>query len=134
MFWGTLQKNSSKERFMLNLALNFSLATATLFLAVLFIPGLQFEHILTIVPTCFILGLMNFLIRPLLVFMGMDVTPARIGTFAFVMNWVLLNVGIGLVDEFDEYSWMGALFGAVLMGLLQAILWAWDFKGRKPVT
>jgi putative membrane protein len=119
---------------MLNLALNFSLASVALFLAVFFIPGLQFEHILTIVPTCFILGFMNFLIRPLLVYMGMDVTPLRIGIFSFIMNWVFFNVGIGLLDEFDEYSWIGAFFGAVLMGLIQAVLWTWDIRGRKPIT
>lgn len=119
---------------MLNLAINFSLATACLFLAVLFIPGLQFEHVLTIVPTCFILGLMNFLVRPLMVWMGIDVTIGKIGLFSFVLNWLLFNVGIGLLDEFDEVSWIGALFGAVLMGLIQAILWGWDMKRTKPIT
>jgi len=119
---------------MLNLAINFSLATATLFVAVLFIPGLQFEHILTIVPTCFILGLMNFLIRPMMVYLGIDVTLMKIGLFSFVMNWLLFNVGIGLLDEFDEVSWVGALFGAVLMGLIQAILWGVDMKRTKPIT
>lgn len=119
---------------MLNLAINFSLATATLFLAILFVPGLQFEHVLTIIPTCFILGLTNFLVRPIMVYLGIDVTIGKIGLFSFVINWILFNVGIGLLDEFDEVSWIGALFGAVLMGLIQAILWGLDMKRTKPIS
>lgn len=119
---------------MLNLAINFSLATATLILAVLLVPGLEFEHILTIVPTCFILGFLNFLIRPMMVMLGIDVSPLRIGLFSFVLNLLFLNVGIGLLDEFDDFSWTGAFFGAVILGLIQAILWDLDMKGRKPVT
>ncbi len=119
---------------MLNLAINFSLATATLILAVLLIPGLEFENILTIVPTCFILGFVNFLIRPIMVMLGIDVSPVKIGIFSFFLNWFMFNVGVGLLDEFDDFSWTGAFFGAVLMGLFQAILWGIDMKGRKPVT
>lgn len=119
---------------MLNLAINFSLATATLILAILLIPGLEFEHILTIVPTCFILGFLNFLIRPMMVMLGIDVSPLKIGIFGFVLNLLMLNVGIGLLDEFDDFSWTGAFFGALLLGLFQAILWGLDMKGRKPIT
>jgi hypothetical protein len=43
-------------------------------------------------------------------------------------------VGLGLLDAFNNQSWMGAFFMAVLMGLFQVFLVRIDETGRKPVT
>lgn len=119
---------------MLNLALNFTLPLFILIVAVAFFPQLEISHILSIVPTAFIIGFMNFLIRPSMVILGIDLTTLRIGLFSFFLNWLFFNVGFGLLDAFDDQSWIGAFFGALLMGVFQVFLVRIDENERKPIT
>lgn len=119
---------------MQNLALNFILPAFLLLLAVFTSSQLEISHIISFVPTVFILGFMNFLIRPLMVMMGIEETPLKTGLFAFSLNWPLFNVGLGLLDAFDDQSWIGAFFLALLMAVFQVFLVRIDETGEKPVT
>lgn len=119
---------------MQNLALNFTLPALLLILSVLASTQLEISHIISLVPTAFILGFVNFLIRPFMVILRIDLTSFRIGIFSFILNWLFFNVGLGLLDAFDDQSWIGALFLAVLMAIFQVFLVRIDETGRKPVT
>lgn len=119
---------------MRNLALNFALPAFLVLLAVFTSTQLEISHIISLVPTVFILGFMNFLIRPIMIMLGMELTSLRIWLFAFALNWPFLNVGLGLLDAFDDQSWIGALFLALLMAIFQVLLVRVDEAERKPVT
>lgn len=119
---------------MINLALNFALPAFIMVAAMALFPQLEVSHIISFVPSTFIIGFMNFLIRPVMVILGIDLSPMKVGLFSFVLNWLFFNVGIGLLDAFDDQSWFGAFFGAVLMAIFQLFLVRIDETGRKPVT
>jgi putative membrane protein len=118
----------------LNLALNLALTFTALILVTLFVPYVQMPHILTLIPTTLLIGFMNFLIRPMMVMLGIDLTSGKVFGFTLILNWLFFNVGLGLLDEFDEQGWVGAFFGALFMAILQIIFLRIDYKRRKPIT
>ena len=119
---------------MLNLALNLAATALIMVLVPLFVPFVQMPHILTIIPTILIIGFMNFLLRPMMVLLGIELTYLRTMILALVLNWPFMNVGYGLLDEFDEQSWLAAFFGALLMSLFQIVVLNIDWNRRKPIT
>lgn len=119
---------------MLNLALNLAATALIMVLVPLFVPFVQMPQILTIIPTILIIGFMNFLLRPMMVLLGIDLTYSRTLILSLVLNWPFMNVGYGLLDEFDEQSWLAAFFGALLMSFFQILILKLDWNRRKPIT
>lgn len=82
-----------------------------------FVPGIHVDGFTAALIAAFFLGLVNTLIRPLLLLFTMPVTLLTLGTFIFVINgtlfWLVGSVLRGfIVDGF----WHGVL-GAVLYSI-----------------
>lgn len=82
-----------------------------------FVPGIQVAGFTGALVAAFLLGLVNALIRPLLVLLTLPVTLLTLGLFIFVINgllfWLVGSVLRGfMVDTF----WHG-LLGALLYSL-----------------
>ena len=73
-----------------------------------------------------VLGLINALLRPLLVLLTLPVTLLTLGLFIFVINALLFQLAGSLVDGFHVGGFWSALIGSigysVISWLLSAIL------------
>ena len=82
-----------------------------------FVPGIHVDGFVAALIAAFVLGLVNALIRPLLLLLTLPVTLLTLGLFIFVINgalfWLVGSVLRGfIVDSF----WHGVL-GAVLYSI-----------------
>jgi putative membrane protein len=69
-----------------------------------------------------VLGLLNAVIRPILVFLTLPITILSLGLFIFVLNGLLIWATSKLVHGFVVTGIGPAIFGAILMTVISFIL------------
>jgi len=82
-----------------------------------FVPGIHVDGFAAALVAAFLLGLVNALVRPLLLLLTLPVTLVTLGLFIFVINGLLFwFVGSVLRDFVVDSFWHGIL-GALLYSL-----------------
>ena len=101
-------------------------------LALLALPyvfsSIKVESFGTALLVALVLGLINTLLRPLLVLLTLPVTLLTLGLFIFVINALLFRLADYLVSGFDVGGFWSALFGAIAYSVISWALHALLFK------
>ncbi len=105
-------------RFLLRLLLN----GVAVFLAAYLIPGLKVADASTAVVAGIVLGLINAILRPLLILLTLPVTLLTLGLFIFVVNAICLAIVAWLVPGFTISGFGAALFGALVISVISWLL------------
>ncbi|ROH85810.1 phage holin family protein [Pseudomethylobacillus aquaticus] len=101
------------------------LLNALALLAVAYLmPSIQVAGFTGALIAAAVIGLVNMLIRPLLVILTLPVTVLTLGLFIFVINGVLFLVVGNLLQGFEVASLMAGIIGAVLYSVISWILTA----------
>ncbi len=116
------------------LALNVAFSLFTLHLMAKLMSGFEVEHFPDLIIASFIIGLMNFLILPILAILRLPISYLSLFISAFLMNALLLNVSTGLIDEYDVNSWSAALLGSLLLALVQLLSNGLEEDRRKLIS
>jgi|SRR6185295_295403 len=80
------------------------------------------------VAAALVLGLVNTLIRPLLVLLTLPVTLLTLGLFIFVINGLLFWAVGSMVPGFTVAGFWAGVFGAIIFSLLSWLLSALVLK------
>jgi putative membrane protein len=91
------------------------------------IPGIQLGGWPSTLAVALVLGILNTLLKPLLVILSMPVTILTIGLFLIVINTVLLLLGEWIVDTFTDFQFAidgiwSAILGAVIISVVTFIV------------
>jgi putative membrane protein len=105
----------------------FLLAAALLLVAYLY-PGVIVSSFGAAMIAAFVLGLLNTVVRPLLVLLTLPVTLLTLGLFLFVINALMFWAAASLLDGFDVRD-----FWAALIGDLQPLRHGHRRRRRAPV-
>lgn len=71
-----------------------------------------------------VLGLINAVVRPVLVLLTLPVTLLTLGLFLFVLNGLCLWLASLLVRGFAVHGFWAAVLGALLVGVVSSVLTA----------
>ena len=105
-------------RFLLRLLLN----GVAVFLAAQLIPGITVASPGTALVAGIVLGLVNAIIRPLLILLTLPATLLTLGLFIFVINAVCLGLAAWFVPGFTISGFWAALFGALVISIISWLL------------
>ena len=105
-------------------------ALALLLIAYLY-PGVQVESLPAALAAALVLGLVNVLIRPLIVILTLPVTLLTLGLFLFVINALLFWLVAELVQGFAVTGFAAALIGSILYSLITLVTSWLLFPRRK---
>ena len=87
--------------------------------------------LLTALLTAAVLGLLNAVLKPLLVFFTLPVTVMTLGLFLLVINGVIVLIAAKLVPSFHVKNFWWALGFSLVLSFVQGVLQAFDGgKGR----
>ena len=86
------------------------------------IPGLQLAGPGSALIAGAILGVVNTLVRPLLLLMTLPFTLITLGLFIFVVNALCLGLTAALVPGFGISGFWAAFFGALIVTIVSWIL------------
>ena len=99
----------------------FLLAAALLLVAHLY-PGVQVASFGAALIAALVLGLLNTLVRPLLVLLTLPVTLITLGLFLFVINAALFWSAAELLSGLSVTGFSAALIGSLLYSLCGMVI------------
>lgn len=82
------------------------------------VPSVQVDSFATALVAALVLGLVNSLIRPLLVLLTLPVTIVTLGLFVFVINALCFWLVATFVKGFAVGGFWSAFFGAIVYALI----------------
>ncbi len=99
------------------------LLSALALLAVTYIyTGVQVSSFTSALIAAAVIGLLNMVVRPVLVVLTLPVTIITLGLFLFVINALLFWAASGLLPGFHVNGFVAALIGSLIYSLLGLII------------
>jgi putative membrane protein len=95
-----------------------------LWIAQAIIPGVEFADTGTLLLAAFLLGLVNAVVRPLIILLTLPITVLSLGLFLLVINAMMLSLVAALLQGFLLRGFFSALFGALVVSITSWIA-AW---------
>ena len=86
------------------------------------VPGIEVSNIVSALIAGAILGIVNALVRPVLLLLTLPLTLITLGFFIFVVNAICLGLTAALVPGFSISGFWAAFFGALLVSVVSWIL------------
>lgn len=103
-------------------------------LSLLIVPDFRLENLIHLILGALIIGILNFIITPLLLALNLRIKVSSMAIFTFLINLLILNLTTGLIDDFSYVSLSAALFGAGLLAFFQVFLDYRDPDRRNLIT
>ena len=104
-------------------------ALALMLVAYLY-SGVKVEGIFAALIAALVLGLVNAVIRPLLVLLTLPVTVLTLGLFIFIINAFLFWFVAEVVNGFTVTGFMAALIGSLMFSVV-TLLTSWLIFSKK---
>jgi putative membrane protein len=102
----------------MKLLLKWLLSAAALLLVAHFYSGVQVQSFTTALIAALVIGLLNAVLRPVLVVLTLPVTVLTLGLFLFVVNALVFWSASGLLAGFYVTGFVAALVGSLLYSAL----------------
>jgi putative membrane protein len=105
-----------------------------LWLAASLINGIQFGGPLSLFLAALVLGVVNAVVRPILLLLTLPITMVTLGLFLLVLNGAMLGLAAMLVPGFIVQGFWSALFGAIIVSLTGMVAnWFIGPKGQVEI-
>ncbi len=105
-----------------------------LFLADRLVPGVWIDGTFNFVLAALLLGLVNAVVRPLLLIITIPITIITLGLFIFILNAAMFGFVAAMLDNFQVAGFWSALFGAIIVSITSTVAsWYIGPNGRYEV-
>ena len=115
---------------MMHLLIRWIVNAAALMLVAYLYSGVTVTSFGAALIAALVLGLVNAVVRPILVLLTLPVTLLTLGLFLFVINALLFWFVAEVVQGFQVSGFGGALLGSILYSIITLIT-SWLFFSRK---
>jgi putative membrane protein len=93
--------------------------------ATTFVPGISFNGTLvTLLVAGALLGVFNWIVRPIAMFLSFPLLILTLGLFYFVLNGILLWVASFILPGYRVSGIVAGIVGALVMGIVNWAIWA----------
>jgi len=116
---------------MLRAILQFLVTAAGLWLAAQVVPGVAFTATSSLLWAAFLLGIVNALVRPILVFLTFPLTVVTFGLFLLVVNAATIGLVAVLLDGFVLDGLWAGIGAAIITGVVSWIAGAFIGDGKR---
>jgi putative membrane protein len=86
------------------------------------VPGIELNGVMAALGAGLVLGLVNAVVRPVLIVLTLPFTVVTLGLFLFVLNGLCLWLTSLLVKGFEVHGFWAAVFGALLVSIVSWLL------------
>jgi putative membrane protein len=107
---------------MLRLLLKWLLSAAALLFVAYVYSGVQVKTFTAALVAALVVGLLNAVVRPILVVLTLPVTLVTLGLFLFVINALMFWSAAGLLEGFYVNGFAAALIGSLLYSLIGLVI------------
>ncbi len=105
-----------------SIAANWIISALALLVVSRYVPGFHVNSFTTALVVAIGLGIINALIKPIILILTLPINILTLGLFTFVINALLLLLVAKLVPGFTIDGFIPALIGAVVLWLISTIV------------
>jgi putative membrane protein len=87
-----------------------------------FVSGIHFADFVSAILAAVIIGLVNLLVKPLIVLFTLPITILTFGLFTFVINAFVFQIASRVTPGFTIDSFWAALIGSLVYAILNSLL------------
>lgn len=98
--------------------LHWLTTTIALAVAVWILPGIHVASPVALIVAALVLGLVNAIVRPILVLLTLPLTLLTLGLFYLVINGLAFALAAAIVPGFEVASFGWAMLGALIVSLV----------------
>ena len=107
---------------MKGLFVRWLMLTVAIMAAAYLLPGIEVRGIFSAFFAAAILGILNALLRPLLLLLTLPLNILTLGLFTFVINALMLMMASGAISGFHIAGFWSAVFGSLIIGVVSWLL------------
>jgi len=117
---------------MKGLAIRWLLNALALLFTAWLMPGIEVNGFGAALITALVLGVVNAIIRPVVLFFTLPINIFTLGLFTLVVNALMLLITASAVEGFKISGFWAAFFGSIILALASGLLSAvvLDHSGR----
>ncbi|MCD6560605.1 MAG: phage holin family protein [Deltaproteobacteria bacterium] len=107
---------------MKGLILRWLISTASIMLASYLVDGIRVSGFFSALSAAVALGILNAVLRPVLIILTLPLTILTMGLFIFFINALMLLMASGIIPGFDVQGFWPAVFGSLIISIINWIL------------
>ncbi|RRD58182.1 phage holin family protein [Comamonadaceae bacterium OH2545_COT-014] len=113
----------------MSLLITWLLSALALMAVAYMLPGVRITNFKNALLAAVILGLINAVLRPVLLVLTFPITVLTLGLFVLVLNGLLFWLASSLIRGFQVSGFWSGVFGALLYSLINWGLNSWRVAG-----
>ncbi len=106
----------------MKLLIKWLLSAAALLLVAYLYQGVEVRSFTAALIAAFVIGLLNAVVRPILVILTLPVTVVTLGLFLFVINALMFWAAASLLDGFEVRGFVAALIGSLIYSVIGMVI------------
>ncbi|GAA3779965.1 phage holin family protein [Corallibacter vietnamensis] len=108
----------------MNLIIRVLLTAVAVVILAKLLPGAAVEGFGSAIIVAIVLGLLNAIVKPILVILTLPITIVTLGLFLLVINACIILLADKFIDGFGVSGFWTALLFSLLLSLMQSILYS----------
>jgi len=97
------------------------LSAVAILIAAYLLPGVVVASFWTALIVALVIGLLNLVIKPILVILTLPINLLTLGLFTFVINALIVMLAAGIVPGFQSGGFINALLFSLILTIIQAL-------------
>lgn len=106
----------------MNLLINWVVSALAIMVTAYLLPGVHIEDFLTAFIVAVVLGVINAVLKPILIIFTLPITLLTLGLFTFVINAFLIMLTSSVVPGFKVDGFLWALLFSIVLSLVNSFL------------
>ncbi len=106
----------------MRMLIRWVLNALSLYIVAHVIPGIRLTDFGAALIAVIIIGLVNALLKPLLLILTLPINLLTLGLFTFIINAGLLKLAASISPDFQVDTWGPAIIGSILLSIVSTIL------------
>ncbi len=107
---------------MISILANWLISALSIFLVASYLPGFSVNSFTTALVVALVLGIINAIIKPILIILTLPINILTLGLFTFVINAALIMLAASLVPGFKVAGFGPALVAALILWFISVIV------------
>jgi putative membrane protein len=103
---------------MIGFVLRLAAGALGLWLASNIVPGIHIHGFETLILAALLLGIVNAIVRPVVIFLTLPLTLVTLGLFLLVINAAMLWLVSAFLQGFEIHGFWAAIGGAIVTGVM----------------
>jgi putative membrane protein len=131
MFRRVRQTEKRSEADLKGIVIRWLILAAAIMVASSVLAGIEVKGFFPALGAAAMLGMLNAVLRPVLLILTLPINILSLGLFTFVINALLLKIASAVIPGFDVHGFWTALFGSLIITSVSWLLNAFiNERGR----